>query len=789
MNPKNVLLVTEDNEVLQKVDSLISGSISNAVLKTISRPCLSSDLIFNLESSTKESTYPQLILVDQISANDHFFYLLNLIRFESTFFYLPVILLLDNDNSVHLNRFEEFGIVDYVYKDKLERLVFCLKRELSNYQHRMELKKLSQLIRDKNKQNRDIYQIISEYTEDIVVIADFSGAIEYVSPSLSRVLGYDKKDFNNLKDVIQVLHPEDRQAVQDSYNNAILSRSEGQNFLSRMLHTVGEYVWLENKIRFYYEDSKLIRIVLVSKEIEFRKNLQEQLLKNAEEATIKSEKAVQSKITLLSIIAHEMRIQLNNISGILYLLLSNSSDSNEKRILEVLNFSSDNLKLFMDDISDLASIESGMFKINKIEFHLKEILYKVYQSHYISAREKGINFNIQLSDYFPEKVVGDHIRLIQLLNNLLNNAMKYTEKGNVLLKAELLEETESFYSFSFLVKDSGIGIDREKQEAIVNFFQNIDRESINKYGVSGFGLSIVKEITNLLGGSLIINSKPGEGSEFTIRLKFHKARRENAHLLDVDPHAFTPMNKMKILYIEDSYSSQVFMSELLKMWNIDLTLSYNGYEALELLKKEKFDLILIDIQLTGMDGFEIAQQIRRLPNSEMKSIPLIAVTGSLIDSNFMVNLKYNKINDVVTKPINPELIYSKLKNFHDMMLGESLLPITVDISLDFSSIEEVYSGSIEDYKFFLNKIVEEFQKYKFTFDNFLKAGDLENFRKNKHKISATLRMLKAESFLSYLEEVKLRFDELAPREETITKIRRYIDVITDKIQLETELKK
>lgn len=417
---------------------------------------------------------------------------------------------------------------------------------------------------------------------------------------------------------------------------------------------------------------------------QLKENGEQQTALNAkfEKAIEKAEKSSQAQSEFLSTMSHEIRTPLNAVIGMTNLLLMNTPRADQGENLEILKFSANNLLAIVNDVLDFNKIESGKIIFEQIKFNLVDLMQNICGGQIIKAEEKGLLFKLDVDSSLKHKVVfGDPTRLTQIIFNLVSNAIKFTAQGNIWVRVTCLEDRHNNITVSFSVKDTGIGIKRENLESIFEPFTQESVTTTRQYGGTGLGLAIIKRLLELQGLQMNVNSVVGQGSEFTFNMEFpvstevHMPAREaalnnsqEASPLEADgkqvaevanePHE---ASGLRVLIAEDNPVNVMLMKKLFSKWNIVPTIAENGERAIEIVQYGNFDVILMDLQMPVMNGFDAAKEIRKMPDPAKSEIPIIALTASaLFDIRDQVTSA--GMNDYVSKPFKPDELMEKIGN-------------------------------------------------------------------------------------------------------------------------------
>ena len=369
--------------------------------------------------------------------------------------------------------------------------------------------------------------------------------------------------------------------------------------------------------------------------------------------------ASQAKSEFLANMSHEVRTPMNGIIGMTYLALQTELDERQRNYISKANSSAENLLGILNDILDFSKIEAGKLEMESADFQLRDVIDNMVGLNQLMAREKNIGLSVRIDQDVPNTLVGDALRLTQILNNLVGNALKFSDKGGlVALKISLKQETEQEAVLCFAVQDTGIGMTEKDQQRLFQAFSQADSSTTRKYGGTGLGLIISKNIVELMNGDIWVESKQGVGStfHFTVRLgkqqemPLRKAAGDAAVKADVS-RAITRLRGAKILLVEDNEINQELVQELLISNGMEVATANHGKEAIELLVENSFDGVLMDCQMPIMDGYECTRRIRVW--ERFKNLPVIAMTANTMKGDREKVLAVG-MNDHIPKPIEPD---------------------------------------------------------------------------------------------------------------------------------------
>jgi len=390
---------------------------------------------------------------------------------------------------------------------------------------------------------------------------------------------------------------------------------------------------------------------------------QQKLIQTLDTSERQLREASKIKEQFVANISHEIRTPMNAILGFAGLLQKTNLDKNQHEYVKSIRSSAENLLTIINDILDMSRIESGMMHIETLPFSLSELLDSLATMMNVKAKSRNLYLRAEVDDSIPQTLKGDAVRLTQILINLISNAVKFTHEGGVSVKVESGEKKDETILICFIVSDTGIGIDPEKQKTIFERFRQAQPETTRRYGGTGLGLSIVKQLVELQNGTISVASEPGKGSVFTVVLPYQIANdAEIASAVPASVLVAEPLlNKIKLLVAEDNLMNQKLIQHLMEQWQIDFDIVLNGVEAVETLRQKanEYDMVLMDIQMPEMDGYTATEKIRY---DLHLTIPIIAMTAHALAGEKEKCLGAG-MDDYISKPINEEQLY-KLINKH-----------------------------------------------------------------------------------------------------------------------------
>jgi PAS domain S-box-containing protein len=520
-------------------------------------------------------------------------------------------------------------------------------------------------------QNYQFARSLIEASLDPLMIINQEGKISDMNQATEDILGLERKDILGSRFNTYFSDPQLAKAI---YKKVFSENSVWDAPLT-IMHQSGKQTEVLINGSLYQSVKGNIQVVVVARDISHHKRIEleltearvfaEKATKLAEEAQLKAEMAtkmatdaVKSKQQFLSNMSHEIRTPMNAIIGFTKVLMKSDLTDKQSEYLSAIKISGDSLIVLINDILDLAKVDAGKMIFEQLPFSIKNSIPYMLHLFETKFREKDLKLVIDLDERIPEVLIGDQVRLHQIILNLVSNALKFTLEGSIIVSAKLISQNKKQTCVEFSVKDTGIGIPKTKLHAIFENFQQATSETSRLFGGTGLGLAIVKQLVEGQGGTVKVESEISEGSTFSFMLKFC-----NSKLKVLEEKKFeTPIleaNNIKILVVEDIPINQLLMKTLLDDFGFQREIAANGKIAIQKLEKEHFDIILMDLQMQEMNGFETTAYIRNVMKS---NIPIIAVTADVTTSD-VIKCKEVGMNDYMSKPLDERILYTKIMEF------------------------------------------------------------------------------------------------------------------------------
>ncbi|RYY38368.1 MAG: response regulator [Chitinophagaceae bacterium] len=455
------------------------------------------------------------------------------------------------------------------------------------------------------------------------------------------------------------------------------------------------------------------------------------LMLNESEKRIKEGALIKEQF--LANMSHEIRTPMNAILGFTNLLRRSQLSPQQQQYIDYIYSSSQNLLTLINDILDLSKIEAGMLHIEETPFSLNGLVGSVQVMFEEKARQKGLQFTINIDPSIHDTLSGDPVRLTQVLINLLSNAVKFTERGYVHFEVTAISQSEEKVLLQFRIKDSGVGIPPEKLSSIFDRFQQAEAETTRKFGGTGLGLAIVRQLIDLQGGHIHVESEAGKGSEFLVRLPFLPLYNQTDAVPRVADAEQNPIEGMRILVAEDNQMNQQLIRHLMRQWQMDYLLVNNGREAVEALRRESFAVVLMDIQMPELDGYDATRAIR---NELKQDVPIIAMTAHAMSGEKERCLSFG-MNDYISKPIKEGELYAILQQHKQTMQPASATNPVINLNY----LRELSLGDTEFENAIVRQFIVQVPEELVLLQEAVQAGNMQQIKSIAHGMKSSVAYL------------------------------------------------
>ncbi len=617
---------------------------------------------------------------------------------------------------------------------------------------RTNLDFITTLQRDVAAREKQYREVIDTAT-DMIYELDDTGTFVFTNPVMEKITNYSSSELRSKK-YWEIIVPSAVEEVMLFYKKQ-RNAHEDQTYLEVPIYSKqGQLIWVGQNVKMFYEGKRVTRVSVIARDITVQKQA-EAALHDAKE---KAEEATNAKSHFLSMISHEIRTPMNAVIGLTHLLLQDQPRPDQLDSLKLLKFSGENLLTIINDILDFNKIEAGKINLESVDIDLEVLLTSTIQILRQRAEDKEIKLDFTYDPALPKTIKGDPVRISQIVTNLVGNGIKFTERGSVQLAITLAGKVGDNYKIRFVVKDTGIGIPADKIDTIFERFSQANEDTTRKFGGTGLGLAITRRLLQLMNSTVMVQSTPGVGSEFSFELALPAGQQQKVKVVTTAEHGFELLN-IKILLVEDNRVNQVVASNFLKRWGVELVIANNGREALQLITSKDYALVLMDLQMPELDGYETSRRIRNMDGAFYANIPIIALTASA-----MTDVKGKVIaagmNDFISKPFQPFDLYQKISTYIKKEPADEL-PKQLSNNLD------LYSEGDADFKRELaGHLIKNIEELIQAFHESRQKNDASLFSKTHHKVKPTIAMLGDDTFVRMVEELKASLMQHPPAVET-----------------------
>jgi PAS domain S-box-containing protein len=651
-----------------------------------------------------------------------------------------------------------------------------------------------------NVTNRKTQEIARFHSETIinsvdamVLVSESNGNVIFSSPSVERMLGYTVDEI--LGDNWWNLTYENQfeaQKVREAIHNFVFFQIKGFTDISkrRIKTKDGDYKWIE------WQLSKGLNDTYISIGTDITSRISAEIeLKEAKET---AETSVKVKDEFLSNMSHEIRTPLNAVIGFTELLLESELTIEQREHLETMKNSGEILLSLINNVLDLAKLDSNKVELENISFNLHKSLNKVVKLMKLKAHEKSLLLELKIDPETPVFVYGDPTRMGQIMLNLIGNAIKFTNEGSVVIEVKPITDEDNVVTIYFEIKDTGIGIVSNKISTVFGVFTQAKSDTSRIYGGTGLGLAIVKKLVHLLNGEIKVHSKFGVGSVFKMTIPFEKDLEKMSNGIDESEKLEDTSLNLKILLVEDNKTNQMLAKTRLERWNCSVDIANNGIEGVKKVQKSMYDIILMDIQMPVMDGYEATKIIKNDLSAAVAKIPIIAMTA--YTSKKEINRAFEAgMDDYIFKPFKKDDLLLLLKKYgfetkstneDDTKNNEEIIADTSEkkfTDLNFLKQESLNETSI--LILLIELFIKDVDEYVQVIKNEVKNKNWEILHRATHKIKPNVSMFGISSMEPIVHSLMKKFEKNENLDAAEIQLNACVEILKNvKTELLTELK-
>ena len=601
------------------------------------------------------------------------------------------------------------------------------------------------------------FQQIIDTDPNYIYVKDKNGNYILVNQAIADIFNTSKEHI--IQKSTDIFHKQSLdERLDESTDRQVMENGDTVEIEESLMLPDKEERWIHTTKKPLPDKDGNVNVLGISIDITERKKHSDELLR-----------AKKAKEQFLANMSHEIRTPINGIVGMVNLLESTPTSPDQAKYLEAIKKSSENLKVIINDILDLSVIESGNLKLEKIGFKPKSLLNSFIDSFRYAADEKGIQLTLNYDPFIDEVLIGDPVRLNQIMMNVIGNAIKFTREGFVRIYALKRDDHDDSIDLQFIVQDSGIGIPRKRLKTIFESFEQGDETITRKYGGTGLGLAIVKQLISLQNGTIAVESEEGRGSIFKIDIPYKKGSEQ-----DLDSSARkqdgTGLNKLdlsayRILLVDDNEVNLLYSKKLLEKWRCAVDTAVNGIEALEYLKNNEYNLILMDVQMPVMDGYEATRFIRTNLKPPKSDVKIIAITANAIKGDDQKCFDAG-MNDYLSKPFNPsDLKEMLLTHLNIEKRPQNPVQNGTSIKMDEGHVTNlIYLREISNNdKSFMSEMIQSFMEQTpidlEKMKNRMTENDWENVAYIAHKIKPAISFMGIHQLKDLVVEIESKAKE------------------------------
>ena len=632
-------------------------------------------------------------------------------------------------------------------EDNLEQLINDRTKDLEN-----TLLQLKYEARDRQRAQKQVkFQAsLLDQVDGSIIATDTDRKIVYWNQYAEQLFGWTKEEAIGKK-TAELLLPKNKKVKSEIRYQELIQNN----------HWEGEIIMRDRSSKLFpvytsaaaltNENGEPIGYSMVCFDMTNQARKASRLLRDKE----KAERAALAKQDFLSTMSHEIRTPLNVVVNMARLLMDESPRNDQLEYMKSLQFSANHLLVIINDILDFAKIEAGKIKLEEISFSPREVAEGITKAFQFRAKEKNISRRLDWDSSIPEHVLGDEVRLTQILNNLVGNAIKFTEKGFVSVHTELLSKQQDKYKIKFEVRDTGIGIPADRIKSIFQDYTQGGDDTTRKFGGTGLGLTICKRLVDMQNGELSVRSKEGWGSNFSIVLTYKHNATSSLLTSSKTKLDTSKLNDIKLLLVEDNPSNRMVATSFLEKVGIQVSTAENGKQEIDEVQKGQFDIVLMDLRMPIMNGCEASKAIRDIGEANQK-LPIIALTADVVQG-VKDRVRECGMSDYLSKPFNPDELHYKIAlNLGLISSKDTKFTITEEKN-DIVQLHRLIDQYNDDVKFVTNLLDSLRRSFQLLTEQVASSADQKDvyeLRRLTHKLLPSIKMVGNHELHTHLNGLK-----------------------------------
>lgn len=622
------------------------------------------------------------------------------------------------------------------------------------------------------------YRSIIENMRLGLMEVDLDGNVTRAYPLFCEMVGYTSRELIGQNATTLLLDQENQKILNKQHHARI--QGEAGVYEVEIKRKDGEKIWvLISGAPFFDMDGNVIGSIGIHYDISDRKELEKDLKRAKEEA----ERAQEAEAQFLASMSHEIRTPLNAVLGMTHLLEDTSLDDEQEEYLRVLRHSADILKGLISDILDISKIDAGKVEIHEKPFNLSALLQSIESLYQVKTDSKPVSVKAFIDPRIQTPLLGDELILNQILHNLMSNAEKFTDKGHIHLRANVLSEDGNEIRIKFDIEDTGIGIEADKLELIFEEFKQANAEIRKSHGGTGLGLAITTKLVELCQGTMDVRSRRGAGSTFSFTLTFKKtvdklvAEDKSVKILEGFEEQHRP-----ILIAEDNAMNRKYISKLLEKWKLVFEIVENGAQAVEQATKHQYSMIIMDLQMPEMTGMEATQWIREHENPNRET-PIVALTASTLLSKKEEALN-SGMSDFLTKPFHPGSLHEVISKYitlnqRTVSLIEKTDPLRASTSpIDQDELQKLYGDDVDYKRTSFQMFIDTSHDAMDKLSKMIQQGDYLQIASVAHRIKPNFGLV---GLIQCMEQIA-DIENMAKEEVNLEKIKVRYESISRRLQ-------